>query len=98
MRMKKKQNSDAVITGFLAGSRGSFNKIIGIYLAACLICVMTIFFVFNELIENHDEKIAGQMCNLIAEKINNSIRYMTGSVENLATVMSEYDLENTEQV
>lgn len=98
MKMKKKQNSNAVITSFLAGNHGSFNKIIGIYLAACLICVMTILFVFNELIENHDEKIAGQMCNLIAEKINNSIRYMTGSVENLATVMSEYDLENMEQV
>ncbi len=97
MKTKKKQNSDAVISGFLAGKHGSFNKIIGIYLAVCLICVMTILFVFNDLIEKHDEKIAGQMCNLIAEKINNSIRYMTGSVENLATVMSEYDLENTEQ-
>lgn len=98
MKKKKKQNSDAVITGFLAGNHGSFNKIIGIYLATCLICVTTILFVFNELIEKHDEKIAGQMSNLIAEKVNNSIRYMTDSVENLATVLSEFDLTNTEQV
>ncbi len=98
MKKKKKQNSDAVINSFLAGKHGSFNKIIGIYLAGCLICAMIILFVFNMLIENHDEKIAGQMCNLIAEKVNNSIRYMTNSVENLATVMSEYDIGNTEQV
>lgn len=97
MKNNKKQNTDAVLARFLESNHGSFNKTIGTYLIICLIFVVLILFVFNRLIENHDKKIAGQMCNLIAEKINNSIRYMTGSVENLSVVLSEYDLDDTER-
>lgn len=72
----------------------SFTKMVGIYLFVCVAGILLSLPVFNKLIRQHDLDMTSNVCNLIAEKMNNSIAYMTESVENSAVLLGTYDIDN----
>ena len=53
---------------------------------------------FNALITSHDKKLSGEICNLISEKMNNSIRYMTTSAQNMSSVLSAQDFSSLTEI
>lgn len=72
----------------------SYVKIINIYLLACIVVLIISIPLFNSLINKHDLEMSKDICNLIAEKMNNSITYMTESVKGRAEMLSSYEVGN----
>ena len=72
----------------------SYVKIINIYLLACILVLIISIPLFNSLINKHDLEMSKDICNLIAEKMNNSITYMTESVKGRAEMLSSYEVGN----
>ncbi len=72
----------------------SFTKMVGIYLCVCVAGILLSLPVFNKLIRQHDLDMTSNVCNLIAEKMNNSIAYMTESVKNSAVLLGTHDIDN----
>lgn len=72
----------------------SYVKIINIYLLACIVVLIISIPLFNNLINKHDLEMSKDICNLIAEKMNNSITYMTESVKGRAEILSSYEVGN----
>lgn len=76
----------------------SYSNMVLIYLLICIIGILASLPLFNQLVQRHDSEITGKVCRLVAEKMNNSIAYMTKSVENSATLLGAQDISNFEQV
>lgn len=72
----------------------SYVKIINIYLLVCIAVLIISIPLFNSLINKHDLEISKDICNLIAEKMNNSITYVTESVKGRAEMLSSYEIGN----
>ncbi|MCH5186353.1 MAG: GGDEF domain-containing protein [Oscillospiraceae bacterium] len=68
--------------------RISFFGMLVIYIVICGIGVSVLLASFDLLIRSHDKRLTGDICSLVTEKMNNSIRYMTGSAENMSAVLS----------
>lgn len=66
----------------------SFFRMLVIYLVVCGIGVSVLLIRFDGLIRSHDRMLTEDICSLVTEKMNNSIRYMTSSAENIAAVLS----------
>lgn len=83
--MKRKQNisSQNEISGTI-----SFFRMLVIYLVICGIGVSLLLIRFDGLIRGHDRMLTEDICSLVTEKMNNSIRYMTSSAENISAVLS----------
>lgn len=75
-------------------SARSYVKIINIYLLVSIAVLIISIPLFNKLINKHDLEMSKDICNLIAEKMNNSITYMTESVKGRAEMLSNYEVEN----
>ncbi len=73
-----------------------------ITLIACLIvflgAVTALITAFNQLMMQHDEKLSGEICNLVSEKMSNSILFMTDSAKNVSSVLSAQDFETPEEI
>lgn len=72
----------------------SYARIINTYLLVCIAVLVISIPIFNNLISKHDLEMSKYICNLIAEKINNSITYMTESVNGRADVLSSYQIDD----
>lgn len=72
----------------------SYVKIINIYLLVCIVGLIISIPLFNSLINKHDLEMSKNICSLIAEKMNNSITYMTESVKGRAEMISSYEIED----
>lgn len=83
--MKKKQNIG--LQNEIAGTV-SFFRMLVIYLVICGIGVVLLLIRFDGLIRSHDRMLTEDICSLVTEKMNNSIRYMTTSAENISAVLS----------
>ena len=66
----------------------SFFRMLVIYLVICGIGVSLLLIRFDGLIRSHDKMLTEDICSLVTEKMNNSIRYMTSSAENISAVLS----------
>lgn len=83
-----------------------YNIRTGISLAATLVACLLIFSLsiagmiasFNALMTQHDKRLSSEICKLMTEKMDSSIRYMTDSVENMASVLSAQDFASPEVV
>jgi len=71
---------------------------IGIYLLVSVVGIAVMMYVYTGLITEHDNKLTISTDTLIAEKMNNSIKYMTESVYEMATVLSYQDLLELDQL
>lgn len=80
-----------------AGGRFSYHRMIGIYLSICILGFAIIVSVFNGLIQAHDRQLTNDICTLISEKMDTSIRYLSSSVDDIATVVSCSDTSDMEQ-
>ena len=69
-------------------SRGSFFQTMVIYLIVCGISTAIMITSINQLIKQHDKQLTGQICGLVAEKINNSINYMTVSALDMSAMLT----------
>ncbi len=66
----------------------SFIRMLIIYIIICGAGVAVLLISFNGLIKNQDRMLTEDICSLVTEKMNSSISYMTGSVENMAAGLS----------
>ena len=76
----------------------SLFKMLVIYLIICGVGVFMLLVSFDGLIRNHDKKLTGNICGLVTEKMNNSIRYMTHAAENMAAGLSAQDIDNLQEL
>ena len=90
--MKKKKENYLV--------KSSFS--LAITLVSCLtvfaIAIAGMIAAFNYLMSQHDKKLSSEICNLISEKMNSSIRYMTDSAQNMASVLSAQNFDSPEEI
>ena len=49
---------------------------------------------FNRLISQHDEHLSSEICTLLTEKMNNSLRFMTDSAKDISEVLSAQDFKD----
>ena len=91
MNVNQTISSPKEITG-----RFSFFRMLVIYLIICGIGVSVLLVSFDGLIRSHDKKLTGNICSLVTEKMNNSIRYMTSSAENMSAVLSAQNHDDLE--
>lgn len=70
------------------GKSFSFFRMLVIYLVICGIGVSVLLVSFNRLIRSHDKRLTGNICDLVTEKMNNSISHMTSSVKNMSVALS----------
>lgn len=71
-----------------------FFRILVIYLVICAAGITFLLIRFNLLIRSQDKQLTNEICSLVAEKMNNSIRYMTSAVENMSSVLSAQDCDD----
>ena len=76
----------------------SFFLPITIFLLIFLIATAFLIAAFNALITSHDKKLSEEICNLISEKMNNSIRYMTDSAQNMSSVLSAQNFSSPAEI
>ena len=76
----------------------SFFITITVFVVIVLIATTFLIAAFNTLITNHDKNISREICNLISEKMNNSIRYMTDSAQNMSSVLSAQDFTSPAEI
>ena len=73
-----------------------------ITLIMCLIvflgAVAVLISAFNRLMLQHDEKLSGEISNLVSEKMSNSILFLTDSAKNVSSVLSAQDFRTPEEV
>lgn len=69
-------------------------RIISIYLLVCIVGLVISIPIFNNLISKHDLQISNNMCGLIAEKLNDSITYLTEAVDGRADIISSSKMTN----
>ena len=72
----------------------SYTRIISIYLWICIAGLIVSIPIFNNMISKHDLVISNNMCGLIAEKMNNSITYITESVRGRAEILSHDKIDD----
>lgn len=75
--------------------KSSFITLMTVYMSICLVGMALVITVFNSLIKEHDEQLTREICSLVTEKMNNSIRYMTLSAEDVSAVLSAQDIDDT---
>ncbi len=93
--MNKKKN---MILPNELGKNFSFIRMLIIYLAICGIGVIVLLVSFNGLIKRHDNKLTGDICSLVTEKMNSSISYMTSSVVNMAAGLSAHNYSDLQEL
>lgn len=83
----------------IANSNGrfSYRRMIGIYLSICILGFAIIFSVFNVLVRNHDRKLTNDICTLISEKMDTSLKNISRSVHDISTVISCSDSSDPEK-
>ena len=69
-------------------STGSFIRMMIVYFTVCLLGLAVMITAINSLMREHDKKLTGQICDLVAEKMNNSIKYMTTSAQNMSAMLT----------
>lgn len=87
-------------TATIIGSNGrfSYQRMIGIYLSTCVLGIAIIVAIFNGLIQSHDRKLTNDICTLISEKMDTSIKYLSNSAQDISTVISCSDSKDKEEV
>lgn len=80
-------NKTITETGELNRS-GSFIRMMIVYFVICLIGLAVMITSINVLMKEHDKKLTGKICDLVAEKMNNSIKYMTTSAQNMSSMLT----------
>lgn len=86
--MKKEKRTENEING------GSFLRVIAIFLFICSFGFVTMILSVNRLMREHDKELTTQICGLVAEKMNNSVRYMTVSVQDMSALISARDYDD----
>ncbi|MBR1738969.1 MAG: GGDEF domain-containing protein [Ruminococcus sp.] len=94
--MKKKSNKER--TDSSARGSGSFFSMMAVYLIVCSIGMAVLVGIFNSLIKKHDRKLTGEVCSLVTEKMNNSIKYMTSSVQDMSALLSAQEHSDPEEI
>ena len=69
-------------------STGSFIRMMIVYFTVCLLGLAVMITAINSLMREHDKKLTGQICDLVAEKMKNSIKYMTTSAQNMSAMLT----------
>ncbi|MBR5360219.1 MAG: cache domain-containing protein, partial [Lachnospiraceae bacterium] len=59
-----------------------------------LLSIAFLIISFNRLISQHDERLSSEICTLLTEKMNNSLRFMTDSAKDISGVLSAQDFKD----
>ena len=76
----------------------SYDRIISVYLLLCIAGLIISIPIFNSMISKHDVNISNNICGLIAEKMNNSITYITEAVSGRAEILSSYEIKDWDEL
>ena len=76
----------------------SFFGMLVIYLVICCVSVSVLLVSFDRLMRSHDKRLTENICSLVTEKMNNSIRYMTHAAENMAAGLSAQDFGDLQEL
>ena len=71
--------------------------ILSICLIVFIIAISLLIASFNKLMLEHDEKMTGELCTIMAEKINLAIESMNDTTEAVAIVLSAESFDTVEQ-
>ncbi|MCR4807470.1 MAG: GGDEF domain-containing protein [Lachnospiraceae bacterium] len=82
-RTKRNENDINLIKG-----GQSFYLTLILCLVVFLTAIALLIAAFNRLISRHDQKLSGEICTLMSEKMNSSIDFMTTSTRGMASVLS----------
>ena len=74
----------------------SYTTAVIVYMAVCFLCLALALPILNEQVRAQDERLAATISNLIVEKMNYSIHYMTDSAQNMALMLSVQELSDYE--
>lgn len=66
----------------------SYQRMIFTYLACCVVGMIIIVYVFNGLIAAHDKQLTNEICTLISEKMETSIKYISNTVDEISAIIS----------
>ena len=66
----------------------SYQNIIIAFIVVCLVGLAAITTVFNNRIEKHDKELTFEICTLISEKLDSSMKYMSDSVKGCAAMLA----------
>lgn len=87
-----KKGSDMQNTSVLSEEKSfSYHRMIFTYLVCCILGLHVIVAVFNGLIEQHDKQLTNEICTLISEKMDTSIKYISTTVDDMSTIISYCD-------
>ncbi|MCR5508233.1 MAG: GGDEF domain-containing protein [Lachnospiraceae bacterium] len=85
--IRPKNTNDEKDISFIKGGRSFYMTLI-----LCLIiffaAIALLIAAFNRLISRHDQKLSGEICTLMSEKMNSSIEFMTETTHGMASVLS----------
>ncbi|MBR6402298.1 MAG: GGDEF domain-containing protein [Eubacterium sp.] len=82
---------------YLKGGRSFYITLIVcmiVFLGAITILILA----FNLLIMQHDEKLSGEICTLVSEKMSNSLSILTDSTQEVSSVLSAQDFDSPEEI
>lgn len=84
--------NDMQSTAILSDEKSfSYHKMIFTYLSSCIIGLLIIVTIFNGLIDEHDKQLTNEICTLISEKMDTSIKYISSTVDEISTILSYCD-------
>lgn len=88
--MKKEKDTQISFAEAMVNQKSSsYRRVILTYISTCIIGLMILIIVSNLLISNQDKKLTRQVCQLVAEKMNNSIDCMTTTSTEIAQFLIE---------
>ena len=83
--MNKHDISDMIKAG---EEKLSYQNIIITFIVVCLLGLAALSTLFNSRIEKHDKELTYEICTLISEKLDSSMRYMSDSVKGCASMLA----------
>ena len=76
----------------------SYQSIIISFIIVCLVGLAVITTLFNKRIEQHDKELTYDICTLISEKMDSSMKYMSDSVKGCTSMLSGTPIKDHPEV
>ncbi|SDB04334.1 diguanylate cyclase (GGDEF) domain-containing protein [Pseudobutyrivibrio sp. YE44] len=83
---------------FLSKDRKTLYITIVICFSIFLVSFCVLIISFNNLMEKHDQRLSGEICNLVSEKINNAIEISNETVIGIASVISDENIADPQDI
>ena len=76
----------------------SYIGIIIVFIIICITGLVGITTLYNDRVEKHDKELTYEICTLISEKMDSSMKYMSDSVKGCASMLSGTPIEHEPEI